>query len=83
MVWITFLWLLPFAIRGRDRLPAQAGLATFMGVAGALVLSVWSSSGASNAVRPVFDVTAPWLCLAFAIGATQMSFRAGHENATS
>jgi hypothetical protein len=26
-----FLWLFPFVIRGRDRLPAQAGLATFMG----------------------------------------------------
>jgi hypothetical protein len=31
MVWITFLWMFPFAIRGRDRPPVQAGLATFNG----------------------------------------------------
>jgi hypothetical protein len=83
MVWITFLWLLPFAIRGRDRLPAQAGVATFTSVAGTLALSVWTSTAASHAIRPVFDVAAPWLCLAFAIGATRMSFHTSHENMTN
>ncbi len=74
-VWISFLWLIPFAVPGRAGLPPQAGMATLLPVLGGLALSVWNWSG-GNAVRPVFDVAAPYLCLAFAIGVTRTAFAA-------
>ena len=65
--WITFLWPLPFAVRGARNLPANTIIATAFGLAAALVLGIWNGSGA-NVVRPMFDVAGPALCLAFAIG---------------
>lgn len=59
-VWLAFLWLLPFAASGRYGLPVQAKVGTVLGVGGALALSVWNGSG-GNAVRPMFDVAAPYL----------------------
>jgi hypothetical protein len=72
-IWITFLWMLPLAIPGRDRLPAQAGMATLFGALCALGLSVWNWA---HAFRPLFNVAAPYLCLAFAVGASRLSFGA-------
>ena len=70
-IWITFLWMLPLAVPGRDRLPAQAGMATLLGVICALGLSLWNWA---HAFRPIFNVAAPYVCLAFAVGATRLSF---------
>lgn len=80
--WIAFLWLLPFAASSMKSLPLQSKLATLLGVIGALALSVWNWS-AGDAVRPVFDVAAPCLCLGFAIGATRMSLNAPVISTTS
>jgi hypothetical protein len=70
-IWITFLWLLPFAIPGRQRLPAQALLATALAAGCAVALSIWNWA---HAFRPVFNAAAPYVCLAFAVGATRISF---------
>jgi hypothetical protein len=69
VVWITFVWMLPFAASGVRRLPREALLATVLGLAGAFALVVWNEAG-SNASRPLFDVAGPYLCLAFALGIT-------------
>ncbi len=81
-VWISFLWLIPFVVPGRDRLPESARLGTLVGAAGALALSIWNWSG-GNAVRPVFDVSAVYLCIAFAVGATRFSFDAPVRDRTA
>ncbi len=72
-VWITFLWMLPFAAAGKDLLPAQARLGTLLAVGGALALSIWNWAGGVNAIRPIFNVAAPYLCLAFATAVTRLS----------
>ena len=74
--WMAFVWMLPFAAYGMDRLPVAARSATLLAVAGALALSVWNWAG-GNAVRPVFDVAAAYLCLAFSIGVTRLSAMPG------
>ncbi len=73
-VWITFLWMIPFILAGSDAVPSRARLATLAGAVTALVLSIWNWSG-GNAVRPVFDVAAAYLCLAFAVGASRTVFK--------
>ena len=49
-----------------------------LGLAGALALAVWADAG-GNVARPLFNVAGPWLCLAFAKGATDFSAAAGAE----
>ena len=72
VTWITFVWIVPFALRGIRILPKQAIYATAFGVIGAFALTVWNDAG-GNGSRPLFDVAAPCACLAFAIGVTKVN----------
>jgi hypothetical protein len=71
-LWISFIWLVPLAIRGMASLPREVVSGSVLGLAGALALVVWRDSG-PNGVRPLFDVAGPCLCLAFASGVTGAS----------
>jgi hypothetical protein len=70
VVWITFAWTLPLAIRGRRHLPSNALTAAAVTLAGVFALVGWSDAGAHDPARPLFNVVGPCLCLAFAAGAT-------------
>jgi hypothetical protein len=72
VVWITFLWLVPLAARGMARLPREAIYGTALGLIGAFILAVWVDAG-QDASRYLFNMAGPCLCLAFAIGITEVS----------
>jgi hypothetical protein len=71
-MWISFLWLVPLAIRGMARLPREAVSASVLGLAAAFALVVWNDAG-QNGARPLFNIAGPCLCLAFASGVTEVS----------
>jgi len=71
-----FLWLFPFVIRGRDRLPAQAGLATFTGC-----FRGRTREPAMQSAR--FSISRRHGLSGFTIGGTRMSFNTSHEPVTN
>lgn len=70
-VWLTFIWLVPFAFLGRSMMPKAALSATLLAFLGVYAMAGWADVG-GDAARPLFNAAGPCLSIAFAAGITKL-----------